>query len=231
MKKLIGALFVVMAMFNCNLAHATVGGTVTGLVTGDNNLYYWTGSTWKEIDTNWESPVTLPISVTSTNDIVYFAVSNNVALGSSDPAGLLAQFTAPTGYVFTATNSATLLSNSSTFKIATIAGAPVLSPTLPVYDWDSATNIALNDTGTWESVDNSTLGISSSADWIWTKNDNGNYFKEDDYAIFAVNLGLTASTTITPNGPIVTPEPTTVLLFVFAGAMLVIFRKRLGIAR
>jgi hypothetical protein len=232
MKKIVGALFAAL-IINCGLAHADV---ITGALTGDNNLYMWTGSAWQEISTNWQSPVTETFTVTSPTDNVYFAVTNNAGTLSSNlkdqnPAGFLASFTdTTTNGTFYQNGSSTLLSNTSNFEVSK---NPVLdygyflanvNPNSSLYKWTTPTSEGVNGSGVWGNIPSE----NSSADWIWTKNDSGDYYTEDNFAVFEVNLGVTNTGS---RDRLLTPEPTTLLLFAFAGALIVLLRKRLGFAR
>ena len=81
------------------------------------------------------------------------------------------------------------------------------------------TDFGANGTGIWGSVNGGALNdIDNNAQWIWSANNNTwTYNSTDDFDFIRVNLGVTDA---------VVPEPPTVLLFMFAGALFVIFGRR-----
>jgi len=219
MKKIIVALFVAV-MFNCGLAQADL---ITTTFTGDNNVSIWNGSSWSAPSTNWESAATVSnISVTPFSTL-YFAVSNDTG-SSGNPAGFLASFTDTT------TGNVLFTNNSSNFHITiddlNSTNLLTVNPT-SLSDWFTPTSYGANGTQEWGSVLGGPVsGISTNSQWIWTANNNGNYAQEDNFAIVSVNVGSLSHR----DNILTTPEPSSILLFAFAGAMLVIFyRRRLGL--
>jgi len=223
-----------MAVFNAPTAHAQM---IQATFTGDNNISYWNGASWVAEGNNWQIPETLSLSANTHSDIVYFAVSNDYTTpgASGNPAGLLASFIDTNG-TFAQTGTNTLLSNSATFQILVVnpwIANPPTFPTIPLLStinptvnptsltgWVTPTNYGANNnySSIWDEVNGGPVsGINPNAQWIWTANNDGQYQTENDYAIFSVNLGT---------NPLVTPEPPTLLLFAFAGTMIVLFNRR-----
>jgi len=231
--RIVFGMFCLMVAVNVQSAHAQVAQMVDATFTGDNNISYWNGASWTAEGNNWLQPETLSLSVNSPSDLVYFAVSNDTSpVGSGNPSGLLASFIDTNGS-FAQTGTSKLLSNSATFQVvptsafnANLPGAvplseinPTLNPTT-LTGWTSASSYGTNaSTSTVWGENGGVSSIDPNAQWLWTANNDGQFSTEDNYAIFSVNLGV---------NPAVAPEPPTLLLFVFAGAMIVLFnRKRL----
>ena len=234
--KMIFGVVCLMGAFNVQTAHAQL---IDATFTGDNNISYWNGSSWISEGNNWQTPETISLNINQTSNIVYFAVSNDYTTPGSgydngNPAGFLASFTVTNG-TFAQTGTNTLLSNSSTFKILAVnpwITNPSVFPTIPLLStinptvnpislsgWVDSTNYAANGTSIWGAVNGGPVnGIDPNAQWIWTANDTSwTYAGTDDYAFLEVDLGT---------NPLVTPEPPTFLLFVFAGAMILILSIR-----
>jgi len=238
MKKILWATLAYVAIFSSGLAHAD---SITANVSGDDNISYWNGSAWVAEGNNWHNAETINLTVTSSSDVVYFAVANDFTAPTSsfnpNPSDFLGSFTDNSG-TFTQTGTNTLLSNTTNFKI--LAVSPWFTPiTLPGNSPLSTINPTVDPTtlsgfitptsyGTngnplsqtfpyYNSLGEAVPNIDPNAQWIWTGNNTGIYQTEDDYAIIGVDLGV--------NVPLVTPEPPTLLLFAFAGAMLVLFNR------
>jgi hypothetical protein len=236
MKKIILTLFVSVAILNCALAHAD---SITGVITGDDNISYWNGSAWVAEGNNWQIPETINLNINQSSQEEYFAVVNNNWYPGGNPAGFLASFTDNTGtFVQTATN--TLLSNTSTVQVlassqwtATTGPFPLLSAINPTVTpstltgWTIPTSYGANGWGPetiWQSVSGGSLNsINPGAQWLWTANNDQTYATQDDYAYFEINLGV--SDGIAGSNSVV-PEPPTILLFAFACAMVMFFNIR-----
>jgi hypothetical protein len=228
MKKFIWSVFVTFVMIaSASVAHAD---SISAVGTADNNLFYWDSNTtsWQTLTNNWESASTGSINSNSISKYLYFAVSNDQG-SSGNPAAFLASFVDNSG-TFTQTGTNTLLSNTANWQIATVLGFtnPTTDPTT-IGGWATPTAYgANNDPSTiWEQVNGGPIsGINPNAQWIWTANNDGNFSTEDNYAYLRTDIGVTDG--INPIGNTVVPEPPTVLLFLFAGALVVLStRKRL----
>ena len=236
MKKLIWAIFASITIFSFGSAYAD---SITGDITGDNNVSYWNGSSWVGLGNNWQSAETLSLTVNAPSDIMYFAVSNDYTTPNSgydaggNPAGFLASFTDNTG-TFAQTGTNTLLSNAASFKVLAvspwianplvypnIASISTINPTVnptTLSNWITPSSYGTNGASLWSSANGGPVsGVNSNAQWIWTANNDGSFATENDYVLLDVNLGV---------NPLVTPEPPTVLLFAFAGAMIVFFNRK-----
>jgi hypothetical protein len=246
MKKLVLAMIAGIAMLNCGLAHAD---SVTAYISGDNNISYWDGSSWVGAGNDWTNSETYTINAHHLSSPTYIAVSNDFTQsgsiydGGNNPAGFAASFTDNNG-TFVATGTNTLLSNTANFQVVAVSPwitNPSVFPTidpinsiLPTVDpttltgWTTPTSYGINTIGdsVWANANGGSVGnIDPNAEWLWTANNSGSYATMDDYAIFEFNLGVTDGDSNNGGGDTV-PEPPTVLLFAFAGALVVFFNRR-----
>jgi len=229
MKKLITAVFALLACLSFGSAHAD---SITGTVTADDNLSYWNGASWIAEGTHWEIPESINLTTNQPATVLYFAVSNDNLAPGGDPAGFLASFTDNTG-TFTQTGTNTLVSNVTDTQVLVsnpwLATAPVqpattsaINPTVDpttLMGWGTPTDYGSNGTGIWNAVNQGPVsGISTNAQWLWTVNDTTLFYPtEDNYVFLSVNLAT---------NPVATPEPSTLWLFALAGAMVVLLMKK-----
>ena len=165
-------LFLAVLSFLSLSARAAV---VNIYATGDNYIYYWTGSSWQSItNSSWKNAYHLSL----TQDIgssysLYFAVKSPRAY-----AGFLADMTLSEG-VFSLTGTNQLLSDTSHWQITPITywtGTLSLAPdTLSTWQLPEA-YAANNDTSSYwyqENEDSPITNISNDAQWIWLDSYSG----------------------------------------------------------
>ncbi len=165
-------LFLLVLSFLSLSARAAV---VSIYATGDNYIYYWTGSDWQGISNrSWKNAYHLSL----TQDIgssytLYFAVKSPAA-----KAGFLADMTLSEG-AFSSTSTNQLLSDASHWQIASInywTDTLTLNPT-SISSWETPESYAANSDASsyWyqENGDAPISNISDDAEWIWLGNYSG----------------------------------------------------------
>ncbi len=233
MKKLILALFVSLAIFNCGSAFAD---SISAAVTGDDNISYWDANkqAWQALGTSWLTPDFGTLNINTSSYEVYFAVSNNNWYPGGNPAGFLASFTDTTpGSIFVQTGTNTLVSSPSTVLVKGSRhpfnqylpgpGVPLSkinphrNPTT-IKGWHTPTSYGSNsgNGSIWASVNGGPVdGINPDAQWLWTSHNDGTYATQTDYAYFEINLGV-----------VPTPEAPTLLLFALAGGLVLLLMRK-----
>ena len=165
-------LFLAVLSFFSLSARAAV---VSIYATGDNYIYYWTGSSWQSVtNSSWKNAYHLSL----TQDIgssysLYFAVKSPRAY-----AGFLADMTLSEG-VFSSTGTNQLLSDASHWQITPIdywTGTLSLDPDT-LSTWQSPEAYAANnDTSSYWYQENGyspITNISNDAQWIWLDSYSG----------------------------------------------------------
>ena len=176
----------------------------------------------------WDSPETWTGNVaTDAKHSISVKASNYTPWSGENPAAFLGQVDAGTSLYFVETHGQVVVTNA-TWKVwygGVDATPPVvngLAWTDPNYDdstWNSAFDIGPNGISPWGNVN----GISSSADWIWTQNYNGN--NADTPVYFRMTL-----TPAEAGGPSI-PEPLTMMgvFAAIAGAGAYIRRRQVSV--
>jgi hypothetical protein len=163
---------------------------------------------------DWQKADTTTISLDPDEYDLIFRVKNltTPAPSSSNPVGFLAQIVGTSGAVYT----------SGSWQYAVAVGTAV--PDFTTLSWQNATTWGYNGgANIWTSVHGGPIaGISTAAQWIWSKNDF-NPLEDND-------LWLKCTFVLGPTGQVSPiPEPTSLLIWSavgLGGAAMVTLRRR-----